>query len=149
MRHPHTLALALLVALSGLGCATAPTGAAHDAAQSLADSSCRNVPSLTQPGKVESLCGSAAEWAEFDRRVAELEQGFSCRPVKDSPPLCLFARQWEEVDRRNARRAGGQPAGFGDEARTSAMAITHNDYATIRQGMIDSLAADGRTLPIP
>jgi hypothetical protein len=143
MRQLHTLALALFAGLSGLGCATAPMGAAPG----LAESRCRNVPSLALPGKVEPLCGSPAEWAEFDRRVAELRQGFSCRPVKDSLPLCLFASQWKDVDRRNARQAGWQSAGFGEGARTSAVAIANNDYATIRQSIVDS--SNGQPLPFP
>jgi hypothetical protein len=145
MRQLHTLALAVLAGLSGLGCATAPTGAALDPAQPVADSSCRNVTSLT--GKVQPLCGTAAEWAEFDSRMAQLDQGFSCKPVKGSQPLCLFARQWEHVNRRKALLSGPLPNGFGDEAQRSAMAIEHNEYAAARQDLIDSAA--GRPLPIP
>jgi hypothetical protein len=145
MRRQHSLALALFVGLTGLGCATAPTGTAHGRVQLVADSNCRNVPS--QSGRIESLCGSPAEWAEFDRRIAELRQGFSCRPVRGSLPLCLFARQWEYLNRLNARRAGTQSSSFGDEARMSAMAISTNDYSAIRQSVIDSVS--GMTLPIP
>lgn len=145
MRQLHTLALTVLMGLSGLGCATAPSAAVHDPSQPIANSSCRNVTSLE--GRVQSMCATPAQWAEFDSRMAQLDQGFSCRPVKGSQPLCLFARQWKYVERTNALRAGALSNGS-DEATRSAMAISQNDYATIRLGMIDSLATTGGT-PIP
>lgn len=147
MRQLHTLTVAVLMGLSGLGCATAPPAAVQNPARPVADSECRNVTSLE--GKVHSYCGSAAQWAEFDSQMAKLDQGFSCRPVKGSQPLCLFARQWEYVGRMNALQHGGIPShGFGDdEGRRSAMAIENNEYAAVRQDLIDS--ANGRPLPIP
>lgn len=146
-RQLHTLTLAVLVGLSGLGCATVPPAAEQNPAQPVADSSCRNVTSLE--GKVHSYCGSAAQWAEFDSKMAKLDQGFSCRSVKDSPQqLCLFAKQWGNMGRMNALQHGGKLSnGFGDEAQRSAMAIENNEYAAVRQDLIDS--ANGRPLPIP
>jgi hypothetical protein len=117
-------------------------------AQSTEKSTCRNVSSLT--GVVQSMCGTAAQWAEFDRRMVKLDKGFSCKPVPGSRPLCLFAKQWQYVERNNLLRsnAPGQN-GFGlvDGARESAMAIEHNEYNAVRQDLLDS--ANGRPLPIP
>lgn len=145
MRNPHTLLLAVLIGASGLGCATAPPGAAHDPAKPVAKSECRNVTSLT--GKVQSYCGTPAQWAQFDSQMAQLDQGFSCKPVKGSQPLCLFAKQWDSVERNNALRAGTLRNGFFDGARDSAVAIEHNEYAAVRQDLIDS--NNGRPVLIP
>jgi hypothetical protein len=90
MRHLPTVTLAMMTGLSGLVLATEPA-ATRNSAQSVANSSCRNVTDLE--GKVHSYCGSVAQWHEFDIRMAKLDHGFSCRSVKGSQPLCLFARQ--------------------------------------------------------
>jgi hypothetical protein len=142
MRKLHTLALAAVMALSGLGCATAPTAAVHKTAQPVAESSCRDVTDLK--GKVQSYCATPAQWAEFDSRMAQLDQGFSCRPVKGSQPLCLFARQWDYM---KAMHASPMTSSFGDEATRSAVAIEHNEYAAVRQDLINS--NNGRPVLIP
>ena len=95
------------------------------------------------------MCGTAAQWAEFDSRMVKLDKGFSCKPVPGSRPLCLFAKQWQYVERNNLLRSNVTTNGFGivDGARESAMAIEHNEYNAVRQDLLDS--ANGRPLPIP
>jgi hypothetical protein len=147
MRHFLILALAVQMGLSGGGCATVPLGATQDPVRSVADSGCRNLASFN--GKVQSYCGTPAQWAELDSRMAQLGQGFSCRPVKGSQPLCQFAKQWEYTDRMTfmGRMRQMQSSGYGDGASRSAAEISHNDPTTIRQDL--SNAAGGRPLSIP
>jgi hypothetical protein len=146
MRHLRTLSFTVLLAgFSGLACATAPAGAEQKPARAGADSVCRNVTTMT--GRIQSYCGNAAQWAEFDSRMAQLGKGFSCKPVKGSQPLCLFAEQWKYVQQKNLLRAGTAPGGFFDGARESAMAIEHNEFAAVRQNLIDSNG--GRPVLIP
>jgi hypothetical protein len=120
MRHLHTVTMVVLMGVSGLVLATEPA-AVKKPAQPVADSSCRNVSNMT--GKVQTWCGTSAQWAEFDSRMAKLDKGFSCRPYKGAPPLCLFAKQWEYMSSLNSRQGGntaagglGGSAGFGDAA---------------------------------
>jgi hypothetical protein len=144
MRHLHILALVMLVGFSGLALATSPL-AVQKTARAGADSVCRNVTSME--GRIQSWCGSKAQWAEFDSRMAKLDKGFSCKSVKGSPQLCMFAKQWKFVERKNTLNAGAKPSGFFDGARDSAVYIEHNEYAAVRQDLIDS--ANGRQPPIP
>ena len=126
----------------------APPEAAKTSAQALhitAKSTCRNVSSLT--GVVQSMCGTAAQWAEFDSRMAKLDKGFSCKPMKDSVPLCLFARQWQNLEREQTLRHGTVQNG-GDEAQRSAMEISRNNAGNVALDVRDSLATTGGT-PIP
>jgi hypothetical protein len=109
---------------------------AQTPAKPTAKSTCRNVSSLT--GVVQSMCGTAAQWAEFDSRMVKLDKGFSCRPVPGSRPLCLFARQWQYVERNDLLRANKTPNGFDDGAQRSAMAIEHNEANAVRQDLLNS-----------
>jgi hypothetical protein len=93
------------------------------------------------------MCGTIAQWAEFDSRMAQLDKGFRCKPMKGSVPLCLFARQWQNLERDRTLRYGVQ-GGFGDEARRSAMEINRNNAGIIELSVRDSLATTGGT-PIP
>jgi hypothetical protein len=145
MRQLHTVALAALIGVSGLGCATAPPGAAHDPAQPVADAGCRDVTSLE--GKVQTYCGTPEQWARFDSQMAALGQGFSCKPVKGARPLCLFARQWDYVSQVNAMRTGLAPSNFFEGSKSSAMAIERNEYPAVRQALIDS--NNGRPVLLP
>ena len=142
-------AMRIAQALQALSVA-APSEAVKTSAQapvkSALKSTCRNVSSLT--GVVQSMCGTAAQWTEFESRMVKLDKGFSCKPVPGSRPLCLFAKQWQYVERNNLLRSNtpGQN-GFGlvDGARESAMAIEHNDANRVRQDLLDTAPA----LPLP
>ncbi len=105
MKHINTVTLVVLMGLSCAVLATEPPTAATTAGRSVAASSCRNVSDLK--GKIHSYCGSAAQWVEFDSKMAKLDQGFSCRPNEGSQ-LCLFARQWDYMDRNYAQQRGTQ-----------------------------------------
>ncbi len=131
MRHLQTVTLAVMMGLSGLVLATEPA-AIKKSARSVANSSCRNVTDLE--GKVRSYCGSVAQWHEFDIRMAKRDHGFSCRSVKDSQPLCLFARQWEYVDRMYSPQRGSiNSDGFGAAAgQMLAMSINSIGNPAIR-----------------
>ncbi len=145
MKRIHTLSLAMLMGLSSLALATEPTAPIQKPEQAVAETSCRNVTDLQ--GTVHSYCGTAAKWAEFDKQMAKLDKGFSCKSIKESPQqLCLFAKQWEYVNRTNVLARGGELNNFGSGQQDSAMAINHNDANVVRQGLLD--ASNGMA-PLP
>jgi hypothetical protein len=118
MRQLHSIALAAVFGLTAFGCATVtPPTSQHQA--SSADTSCRNVAS--PDGKVQSYCGTAEQWAEFDSSIAKVDQGLSCRNVNTSRALCLYAKQWKYANRHLS--ANFRDYGFGNEAEQSAAAI--------------------------
>jgi hypothetical protein len=132
MRQLHNVTLVLLMGLSGLVLATEPPPDIRKSVQPPADSSCRNVTDLE--GKVHSYCGSAAQWARFDNQMAKLHKGFSCRSVKGSQPLCLFAAQWTYLERKRVPQGGVQTyAGFGEAVgQMLSMSIDANGYASVK-----------------
>lgn len=96
---------------------------------------------------MKTYCGSAQQWAQFDKTMAQSNNGVSCRQGKRPQEVCLFTAQWQYVDRMKSLTSRAKFDGFGDEARLSAMAIEHNEYNAVRQDLLDS--AGGRPLPIP
>jgi len=123
----------------------APPEAARTSAKVPEKSTCRNVSSLA--GVVQSMCGTPEQWTEFDSRMAKLDKGFSCKPMKGSIPLCLFAKQWQNLQRDKTLRYGTVDT-RGDEAQRSAMDINRNDSANVSLSVRDSLATNGGT-PLP
>jgi hypothetical protein len=69
--------------------------------------------------EAQTVCGTAEEWAEFDRRVAEINASVTCRrtPTR-SEPVCYTAEQWERYDR--AVRAQRDAERMGEAARAAA-----------------------------
>ena len=74
MKRHDLIALAVLVGLTGFGCATVTPTTSHNQAQSTAQS-CRTVAS--PDAKLNSYCGTAEQWAEFDAQIAQVDQGLS------------------------------------------------------------------------
>jgi Secretin and TonB N terminus short domain len=126
------------------GAVETPVQVPAKSAQVPETTTCRNVSSLT--GVVQSMCGTPAQWAEFDSGMAKLDKGFSCKPMKGSVPLCLFAKQWQHVERNRMLRGNTLQNGFGDGAQRSAMAIENSEYNAVRQDLIDS--SNGQPSPI-
>jgi len=118
MKRHDSIALAVLVGLTGFGCATVTPTTSQNHAQSTGQS-CRTVAS--PDAKLNSYCGTTEQWSEFDARIAQVEQGLSCRDVGTPKALCLYAKQWKYADRRQSADFRGY--GFGDDAENSARAV--------------------------
>jgi hypothetical protein len=89
-----------LVGLCSMGCATVAPPASQTGLQLRADASCRE---LSAPdGKTQKYCGSAEQWAEFDRRIALIQAGVTCRWANTSHELCLNASQWKTYELRRS-----------------------------------------------
>jgi hypothetical protein len=130
MKQLLPFAIAALIALPAAGCATAPETMQVAAAQAAGDT-CRQ---LVPPGSEEPqvLCGSTEEWTEFDRRVALIDAGVTCRSASETPALaasrrlgpselCMTGEQWAELDRRVRGQAGAGTSM--DEGRDNAAQI--------------------------
>jgi hypothetical protein len=117
MRKLHWIALAALLGLSVLGCASVTPPASRNLSWLPAHAHCRNVAS--PDGTIRSYCGSPEQWAEFDSRMAQVDQGLSCRRSRTSQPLCLFAKQWNYMDTHRTSRV----VSFRDEAARDAMGM--------------------------
>jgi hypothetical protein len=116
MTNLHSVALVSLIGLAAIGCATVTPSTPQDQA-STAQSSCRKVAS--PDATIHSYCGTAEQWAEFDARTAQVDQGLSCRNVNTSHALCLYAKQWKYADSHTR----APDYGFGNEAEESARIV--------------------------
>lgn len=102
-----TLTVAALAAILAVaGCATAPT-----APVAVADGpeQCRDV---VLPGQTESvnMCGTPAQWAEYDQRTAVFQPGVSCRDMlgyrsNTVSTVCATDADWAEYDRGESTAA--------------------------------------------
>ena len=142
MNAVGSIALIVLAGLAGAGCvavrAPAPTAVSPPIAQSSDGGSCREI---TANRKVQTYCGSPGQWQEFDRRMALVNAGVTCRNPRTPQELCLTARQWARVDRMAANRA--QAANMGSEAQSAS----GQQYAGLQQVSQQWLQATGMTYP--
>jgi hypothetical protein len=121
MKPLVAFSLTALVVLLAAGCAGAPP-AAEPLAQASGETTCR---AMVLPGAEEetTLCGTAEQWVELERRVALIEAGVTCRwAPTPSQELCYTEAQWEQHDRqlRNQREAER----MGEQARAAASAAS-------------------------
>ncbi len=108
MKHLYSMALVALVGLTGAGCSTLKPPATELAA----DATCRKV--IAGGEKEQVVCGSAAQWAEFDRRAEFINSGVTCRWVRTPRELCMFPEQWARFDSRRREFNGRDFAVFRD-----------------------------------
>ena len=107
-----------MVCLSVIGCATVKAPGTQIQTQASADPDCRKVLSS---GKEQLYCGTPEQWQEFERRVALVNAGASCRKTETATRMCLTAKQWDVFDRKvaeewQALHGSGVTQGFGSPA---------------------------------
>jgi hypothetical protein len=131
MQRLTTFALVAAIALSTFGCATQPVPTASIQPQS-ADTTCRKV----QPPRKEAvLCGTPAQWAEFDRRAALINAGVTCKFARTPQELCLTAAQWKEREFR--LRLATQAANMGATSEGNVARVGATSAPTVMRPVID------------
>ena len=108
MKSLPPICLVAITALTAAGCAGTPDPAPAGTAVATGQTSCRK---LITPGEEADpvLCGTAEQWAEFDRRAALINAGVTCRKLPTE--VCLTAEQWKTLDRRSWNLAEAQRMG--------------------------------------
>lgn len=91
-----------------------------------AGDSCRTVIVGTS-GDV--ACGSAEQWAEFDRRAALINAGVTCRWARTANELCLTEEQWEVYARRTQNYADAQRMGVEQAANAAQIGFARDQGA--------------------
>ena len=108
------LTLSILLSISAFSFVQAQP-ASNDSRATSQENLCKLVTSnIDADGTV--YCGSAEQWAEFDRRAALINDGVTCRWANTTRERCMTADQWVIAERR--ARDIAQAASMGWEARS-------------------------------
>ena len=94
----------VFAAIAIAGCASTPNASTSSLAQQPDVTTCKKIfTPQDQEGTV--ICGVDVEWAEFDRRIAEIYDGVTCRGVDMRTGIshrqsktCMTRKQWKIYD---------------------------------------------------
>lgn len=115
------VASAVVVCVLSAGCATEPAAApvalaAPTVVSDTGPTECRDVNPPGVDGTV-NMCGTAAQWANYERRVALIEANVTCREMLTGSTsnviktFCYTPEQWERFNRAQAAESMTQYMG--------------------------------------
>ncbi|HTQ99365.1 MAG TPA: hypothetical protein VMH83_05225 [Candidatus Acidoferrum sp.] len=107
MKALYSLLMTAVIVVPAAGIAAVGDQTVAPAAEAI----CRQVTTTTDGiRKEQNYCGTAAQWAEFDRRTSLMNAGVTCRNARTEQELCMTAQEWQKYDHRRSDLAnpGGQ-----------------------------------------
>lgn len=113
---PAIVAAAIAVCALAAGCATEPAAAPMTVAANDGPTECRDVNPPGVDGTV-NMCGTAAQWADYEQRVAMIEANVTCREMLTGSTsnviktFCFTPEQWEQFNRAQAAESMTQYMG--------------------------------------